>query len=145
VARDELEALKAASLSDTEKAIAQAKKDGGAEVLSKVQAQIRRSEVRAALTAAGVNAGVLDLAVKADEFGALTVDDDGEVTGLDAAVDAFRKAHTDLFTKAPTPGTADGGARGGVKVTKEQVESWSKDPVEYEKHRDEIHTWMSQK
>jgi hypothetical protein len=145
-ATDELEALKLATLSDTEKAIAQAKKDGGAEVLTKVQAQIRRSETRAALTAANVNPALLDLAVKADEFATLTVDDDGEVTGLEAAVEAFTKSHPDAFKTAPVPppnGSSDGGNRGSGKVTKEQVIAWSKDPVEYEKHRQDIQDWQS--
>jgi acyl-CoA synthetase (NDP forming) len=62
------------------------KKDGAAESRSEGRGQIRRSEVKAALSAAGINASVLDLAVNAPEFAALKVDDDGVVTGLEAAV-----------------------------------------------------------
>lgn len=145
----DLEAAKAtadaAALTDTEKAIAQAKKDGGAEVLAKVQSQIRRSEVRAALTAAGVNAALLDLAVKADEFGALAISDEGEVDGLGAAVEAFRKGHPDLFTKPVQAGTAGGGNRGSARLTKEEVDRITKDPVEYDKRRDEVMAWMATK
>jgi hypothetical protein len=44
----------------------------------------------------------------------LKVTDDGEVTGLDAAVDAFKRARPDLFAarSAPRPGDAGLGPRG---------------------------------
>lgn len=121
-----IEELENASKSDSEKAIAQAKKDGAAEVLVRVHDQVRRSEVKAALTAAGINPSVLDLATKADEFAALKVSDDGEVEGLAAAVEAFKKARVDLFTKPAAAGSADGGARGdGKTITREQIKSMS--------------------
>jgi hypothetical protein len=142
-ASDELAALKLASASDSEKALAQARKDGGAEVLTKVQAQIRRSEVKAALVGAGINASVLDLAVNAPEFMALKVDDDGVVTDLEATVATFKTARKDLFGTAPAGGSSDGGARGTPRLTKDQVQAWSKDPVEYEKHREEIMAWQA--
>jgi hypothetical protein len=105
--------LQAATLSDSEKAIAEAKKAGGAEVLAKVTARIRQAEARAALIAAGAQASLVDLAVRADEFTALKVSDDGEIEGLEAAIAAFQKAHPDIFTKPakPAPGSADGGPR----------------------------------
>lgn len=137
-ASDELAALKLASASDSEKAISQAKKDGATETRTSLEGQIRRSEVKAALVAEGINRSVLDLAVNAPDFAALKVGESG-VEGLDTAVAAFKKDRADLFA-APgaAGGSSDGGARGGTKVTKEQVIAWSKDPVEYEKHRDEI-------
>ena len=102
--RDELKArldeLENASKSDHEKAIAAAKNEGKAEVLGKYQGAVRRSEVRAALSAAGISSTVLDLAAKADEFESLKVTDDGDVEGLDAAVEAFKKARPDLFKPA---------------------------------------------
>lgn len=132
-----LEELENASKSETDKAIAQAKKDGAAEVLVRVQAQVRRSEVRTALIAQGINANVLDLAAKADEFGALEVTDDGDVTGLAEAVKAFKAARPDLFTKAPPVGTADGGNRGGgSSLTKEAIRKMS--PTEINERWDEV-------
>jgi len=113
VAERERDELKSATQTETEKAISQAKKDGAAEVTTKWSAQVRRSEVRSALTAAGVNPALVDLALRADVFEALKVSDDGEVIGLGAAVEALKKATPDLFRA--TPGhTADygGGPRG---------------------------------
>ena len=111
-AEKERDDLKLATASDSEKAIAAAKKAGADEVLTRVHAQVRRSEVKAALSAAGINASVLDLAAKADEFAALKVDDEGEVEGLADAIKDFKKARADLFTKPGSSGTADGGTRG---------------------------------
>jgi hypothetical protein len=118
--RDDLkrrfEELENSSKSEHEKALAQAKRDGATEVAERYQAAIRRSEVRAALTAAGVPATLIDLASRADGFAALKVSDQGEVQGLDEALEAFRKATPDLFAKAPAtpPRPADfgGGPRG---------------------------------
>jgi hypothetical protein len=139
-----VEELENATKTDTEKAIAEAKKEGNLEATTKLTASIRRSEVKAALTAAGVNAALLDLAIRADEFAALEVDADGEVRGLDTAVDAFRKSHPDVFKAPVQVGSSDGGTRGTARITKDQVSAWSKDPAEYDKHRDQILDWMSQ-
>lgn len=139
----QLDELKASTLSDSDKAIAQAKKDGSTETLTRVQAQIRRSEVKAALVGAGINASVLDLAINASEFTALKVDDEGVVDGLEAAVTAFKAGRKDLFGTAAAGGSSDGGARGAPRLTKEQVTAWSKDPAEYDKHRDEIMAWQA--
>lgn len=110
-ARDELEKLRSATATDAEKALAQARKEGATEVLAKAQTQIRRSEVRAALSAAGLTGSMVDLASRADEFASLKVSDDGEVEGLNTAVDAFKKAQPDLF-KTRQPGDAGLGPRG---------------------------------
>jgi len=115
-ARDELEKLRAATATDAEKALAQAKKDGAAEVLTKAQVMVRRSEVRAALASAGLSGTLLDLAARADEFANLKVTDDGDVEGLAVAVEAFKKATPDLF-KATAAGNGrapdfGGGPRG---------------------------------
>jgi hypothetical protein len=110
------EELENASRTDQEKAIAQAKKDGAAEVLATAQAQVRRSEVRAGLLAAGIGPNVLDLAAKADTFANLKVTDDGTVQGLDQAIADFKKTVPDLFKPAgPTGGRPvdyGGGPRG---------------------------------
>jgi hypothetical protein len=117
-AKRQLEELENASRSDHEKAIAQAKKDGAAEALTKVQATVRRSEVRAALSAAGLSSSMLDLASKADEFAALKVNDEGEVQGLEQAIADFKKAMPDLFKAQPAAGGRapdfGGGPRGSA-------------------------------
>lgn len=109
-----LEELENASKSEHERALSVAKREGAAEVAERYQVAIRRSEVKAALTAAGVPASLVDLAARADAFGALKVNEEGVVQGLDEAVKAFKDATPDLFAaKAPTR-TADfgGGPRG---------------------------------
>lgn len=105
----QLDELKSASQTDAEKAIAQARKEGATEALGRVQAQVRRSEVRAALTAAGVSPTLVDLAARADVFANLKVSDEGDVQGLDGALEAFRRATPDAFVKAPTRPTGDAG------------------------------------
>lgn len=116
--RTRLEELENASKSDHEKALAQAKREGAAEVADRYHAAIRRSEVRAALVGAGVSPSVLDLAVRADQFSGLKVTDDGEVAGLTEAVEAFRKTMPDLFAKPTAPRGADfGGGHRGTPVT----------------------------
>ena len=119
--RDELKTrldeLENSSKTEHEKAIAQAKKDGATEVLSKVQAQVRRSEVRAALSAAGVSGAMLDLAAKADEFAALKVTDEGVVQGLDQAIADLKKALPDLFKAQPAGGGKAPDFGGGPRGT----------------------------
>lgn len=113
--RRRFEELENSSKSDHEKAIAQAKKEGAAEVLGRIQGQVRRSEVKAALSSAGLSGSMLDLASRADEFVDLKVSDDGTVDGLAAAVEAFKKATPELFKVQPTGNrTPDfgGGPRG---------------------------------
>lgn len=124
-AERERDELKAAGLTDSERAIADAKKAGAAEVTERFHGQIRRAEVRSALTAAGINPQVLDLAAKADEFAALKVTDDGDVTGLEAAVDGFRKSHVDLFAaKGARPaGDAGLGPRGAPATAGQDMNS----------------------
>ena len=116
-AQARIEELESATKTDQEKAVAQAKKDGATEVLAKAQAQVRRSEVRAALISAGVSSAVLDLAARADEFASLKVTDEGDVEGLDAAIDAFKKKVPDLFkptgpVNGGRPADFGGGPRG---------------------------------
>lgn len=118
-AEAELERIKVANLSDAEKAIAEAKKTGATEAAAKLTSRIRTTEVRAALIGAGAVGSLVDLAVKADEFASVKVSEDGEVSGLDEAVAALKKAHPELFAKAAAPGagSADQGPRGGTAPT----------------------------
>jgi len=109
-----LEELRLAGASEAEKAIATAKAEGAAEATGRFHDQIRRSEVKVALTAAGINPSELALASGADEFVGLTIGDDGAIEGLDKAVVAFRAAHASLFGARRASGSADGGAGGSV-------------------------------
>jgi hypothetical protein len=125
-AEKERDELKAKGVTESERAVADAKKAGAAEVTERFHGQIRRAEVRAALTSAGINASVLDLAAKADEFAALTVTDSGEVSGLDAAVEAFKRARSDLFgaKTTPRPGDAGLGPRGTPSTGGTDLNTW---------------------
>jgi hypothetical protein len=131
-----LDELRLAGATDTEKAIAKAKADGAAEVTGRFHDQIRRSEVRVALTAAGMNPGVIDLAARADEFAALKVGDDGAVDGLDRVVAAFKTAHGDLFAGKRPTGSADAG---GITAAGAPQTSFTRaqlrDPEFYRKNR----------
>lgn len=111
-AKQALEALQDKSATDAEKAIKAARAEG----LAQGHAQIRRSEVKAALAGAGINASVLDLALGAPDFAALKVNDEGEVEGLGEAIAAFKKARADLFKPTAAPGSADGGAHGSPSL-----------------------------
>lgn len=125
-AESELTKLRQASLTDQEKAVDAARREGAAEVRTLFEARIRRAEIRTALTAAGITASELDLASGATEFASLKVGDDG-VAGLSEAVDAFKKAHPALFgaskpalPAAPT-GSADAGTRSGITDLRTQA------------------------
>lgn len=120
--RDELKArleeLENASKSDHEKAIAQAKRDGAAEVTGRYENTIRVLAVRSALAAAGVNPAFVDLASRADVFTALKVNGEGEVQGIDDAVKALRDATPDLFVpKSQQRPTDFGGGPRGAPAT----------------------------
>jgi hypothetical protein len=106
-AETELANLKTASQTETERAIAQAKKEGAESVSAKLNDRIRRSEARASLLAAGANAEFVDLAVNADEFKGLKVSAEGEVEGLEEAIATFKKSHGGVFAKA-TAGAGSG-------------------------------------
>lgn len=112
----ELEQLKASTQSDSDKALAKARKEGVAEERARVQVLLRQSGVKSALVAAGVNPEVIDLATKDDVFAELSVSDDGDVEGLDAAVAKLRKARPSLFGKT-TPPDFGGGNRGPTPTT----------------------------
>jgi len=135
-----LEDLKTASSSDAEKALKAAKAEGAQEVSERLNARIRRSEVKVALAAAGINPSVLDLAVNASEFGALTVSEDGEVEGLDTAVALFKGTRGDLFKPLIQTGSADLGtgtaarSAGAKTFTREQL----RDPAFFAANRDDI-------
>lgn len=128
-AEKELSDLKAAGQSDSEKAIAKARKEGADEVLTRVQTQVRSARVESALLAAGVDPSLLDLAARADEFTGLKVTDDGAVEGLADAIKTLKTARPVLFKAAPTAGTNDGGVRGQPGLTREAIEKMKPDEI----------------
>jgi hypothetical protein len=105
--------LQRASQSETERAITDAKSAGEREATERFTAAIRTSEVRSALTAAGVDASLIDIATRADQFASLEVTEKGEVKGLAAAVADLKKSTPALFSKSSKPnGDAGLGPRG---------------------------------
>jgi hypothetical protein len=139
-AEAERDALKAATLTDQEKAIAAARKEAIAEADAKWLGHVRRVTVRQALTAAGISQSELDLAANAPEFGALKVSDEGVVEDIGKTVDAFKASHPSLFasTGART-GSGDLGFGGGHPAgqptyTREQL----RDPAFFAANRADI-------
>lgn len=141
-AEKELEKLRTASLSEHEKAIAEAKAAGASEATEVANARVRKAEVRRALTASGIQATELELAALSPDFGGLTVGEDGEIDGLEAAVTSFKAAHPSLFGKPAPVGSADGGVRGKSTLTLEQVRKFT--PAEHAARRDEVMELMAQ-
>jgi hypothetical protein len=124
-AQTELETLKSATLSDSEKAIKEASNAATAAERAKWQSSIRSVRVEAALRVAGAtNETLLDLALKSDLITALKVDEAGKVTDLDKAVEQLKKDIPEMF--APTgPGTVPRGPQtspaGQAKTLEEAV------------------------
>jgi hypothetical protein len=112
-AERELEELRAASLSETDKAIAAARKAGADEVTERLHARVRRAETKLALARAGAVPSLIEDLANAAEFAALTVDDADQVAGLDDAIKAHRSRVPDAYRapSAPGPGSVDGGPR----------------------------------
>jgi hypothetical protein len=113
-AERELEQLRTASLSESEKAIAAARKAGADEVTERLHARVRRAETKLALARAGAVPSLIEDLANAAEFAALVVDDTDQVTGLDDALKAHRSRVPDAYRTptAPGPGSVDGGPRG---------------------------------
>ncbi len=134
----ENEALRTSQLTEHEKAIAQARKEGSAETEKVWSERLRTSEVRRELQAAGI-AGSLDLASRAPEFEALTIGEEGRVEGLDKAVAAFKAANPFLFA-APRPaaGNFDGGSGGSPAQTWTAEAIGAMSQAEFERNEAEI-------
>jgi hypothetical protein len=110
-AQTELETLKAAGLSDSEKAIKEATNAATAAERAKNQSIIREVRVEAALRVAGAsNETLIDLALRSSVITALKVDDAGKVEKLTEAVEQLKKDIPEMF--APTgPGTVTRGVQ----------------------------------
>ncbi len=112
-AERELEALRTASLSENEKAIAAARKAGADEVTERLHARVRRAETKLALARAGAMPSLIEDLANAAEFAGLTVDDSDQVAGLDEALKAHKARVPDAYRApaTPGPGSVDGGPR----------------------------------
>ena len=116
-AQTELDALKAAGLSESEKAVKEATAAATAAERARWQTSIRAVRVEAALRVAGAtNETLLDLALRSDLIAALKVDEAGKVTDLDKAVEQLRKDIPEMFGPA-TPGAPTRGAQPGPAPT----------------------------
>jgi hypothetical protein len=122
-AQTELETLRAAGLSESEKAIKEASDAATAAERAKWQTSIRAVRVEAALRVAGAtNETLLDLALRSDLISALKVDEAGKITDLDKAVEQMKKDIPEMFAKAG-PGTVTAGAQTGQPAQAKDLES----------------------
>lgn len=124
-AQTELETLKAAGLSESEKAIKEATNAATAAERAKWQTSIRSVRVEAALRVAGAtNETLLDLALRSDLISALKVDEAGKVTDLDKAVEQLKKDIPEMFAAAPAAaGGPTRGAQPGAPGQAKDLES----------------------
>ena len=124
-AQTELETLRAAGLTESEKAVKEATNAATAAERAKWQTSIRAVRVEAALRAAGaINETLLDLALRSDLISALKVDEAGKVTDLDKAVEQLKKDIPEMFV-TPVPGGPTRGVQtgqpAGAKTLEEAV------------------------
>lgn len=120
-AQAELDKLRKDSMSDQERAVAEAKAEARAEVLTQANQRLLRAEVRAA--AAG------KLADPDDALGLLDLpsfmDDDGEINtkAIKSAIDKLVSSKPYLSAR-PGNGSGEGGARGGNANTEPSMDDW---------------------
>lgn len=138
-AERELEALRAASQTDQEKALAAARKEGATEATQKAERKVRQAEVRRALAAAGCSD--VELAAIAPDFASLPVTEDGDIEGLPKAIEAFKSAHGSLFG-ARSVGSPDAGTGGHATPAREFTREQLRDPKFYQEHAAEIEQAM---
>lgn len=113
-AEKERDELRLATATDAEKAIKAAVAEAVKAERESNHAVVRRYAVEGSLKAAGLtNDKDLELAINAPSFAGLSVED-GQVKGLPAAVDAFKKDHPALFAPAApaVPGQPSRGPQG---------------------------------
>lgn len=101
----ELQQLKAATQSDSDKALEKARKEGEGTATEKWQGLVRRARVAGALEAAGVgNAKLRETIAGGADFATLKVSDSGEVEGLEDAITKAKADFPEAFGKvAGTP------------------------------------------
>jgi len=113
-AKEKLDALEAAQQTETEKL--QLRAEAAEKAAQAAQERAAGALKRAAVVAAATRAGAVDpdAVFALLDPSAVTVGDDGQVTGVDDAVKALLETKQYLVGKptTPTPGGADGGPRG---------------------------------
>ena len=123
----ELEALKASQLSEQEKL--QKRAEAAEKAAQDAQDRANNALRRAAVVAAAQRAGAIDpdAVIALLDPSAVTIGDDGQVTGVDEAVKALLDSKQYLVGKPPTPvpGGADGGVRGSgpSAITRESLKA----------------------
>lgn len=129
---DEIAALKAEQMTETERAIEAAKAEGRTEALGTISERLIRSEIRAA-AAGKVDPEWIDDLPKLLPTDTFTVDDDGEVDteAIRAAIAGLVEAKPSLKA-TPATGSADGGPRGGgiQQVTRAELQTMTPDAIE---------------
>jgi hypothetical protein len=129
----ELAELKKASQTELERA--QAERDEAKATAEAATASARQILLRASVLAAASKAGAVD---PDDVFAllptdAVTIGDDGQVTGAEDAVKALLEAKPHLVGKPTTPtGSADGGAQGGpgpTQLTRDDLKTMTPDQI----------------
>lgn len=105
----ELQKLREASQSESEKAINDAKREATTEERGKWEGVIRQTRVESALIAAGCTDP--EIVSRASVFADLKVTDQGAVEALTETVETFKTAHPTLFTARVPGGSADQGRR----------------------------------
>jgi hypothetical protein len=126
-AQDELEALKAAAMSDQEKAVAEAEKKGRTAAASEYGTKLAGAEFRAAVAAAGIDLGEAAELIDVTRF----VGDDGEVN-----VTAIKSAVTKLSKLAPKGAGRSGADLGGAGGSGDQNASLDKQIADATAKRD---------
>jgi len=126
-AADELEKLKAANMSEQEKAVKAAKDEGRTAALAEAAPRIAQARLEAAAARAGVDLGEFAEFIDLAKF----VDQDGQVNdkAIKAAVDKFSKL-------APKGAGRSGGDMGGGGGSGDQAASLDKQIEEATKRRD---------
>lgn len=119
----ELETLRAAGLSEAERAVKEATNAATAAERAKWQTSIRAVRVESALRVAGAtNETLLDLALRSDLITGLKVDEAGKVTDLDKAVEQLKKDIPEMFGPAGAGGPTRG-AQPGAPAQAKDLES----------------------
>jgi hypothetical protein len=85
----------------------EAKADAAEDRATKVSARLKRTALTAALLSSGF-VGAMDRALRVADLDSLQVDDEGEVTGVDQAVESLRKDIPEWW-RAPRNGRRSGG------------------------------------
>lgn len=137
--------LEAANQSELEKAQAAAQKATEERDAALERAKI--TTVRSAVIAAASKAGAVDpddvfALLKKD---AVTIGDDGQVTGAEEAVKALLDAKPHLVGKSPPTGSADGGAQGPpalAQLTRDALKTMTPEAIVEAKAKGQLNTLL---